>query len=421
MRMNTSRAISAHLDRVVKDKRTVARFMNKTCQTTALLMALLTIQGHSQQTDSPINRKSLDHGGAGTSHDTSITLDVVVTDKAGRPIAGLTSADFTVLDDRQAQEIRGFAELDRGAVKAPPREGTEASEPRLIVVLDDAHTRLTDMARARAALADVLRENNGQLDELTMLAALTTDGLVVLNDFTRDGNAINNALARHQVGFNSPVHPYDPFAALLRLVDLSSTTGGHKTLLLISSILPGKAPSSTSSILRSQPAIAARAKRASDLMLRSRTTLDVIDPRSAGERSVQDSDVLVPDFAAQNVAPTYAPSPAEAGRPYQFHLYSTLDVADALANATKLEREGGSAAAGGGFAPLALETGGSVVLNTSPIKMAIKDVATASATYYTVVYQPPSPNGQGKFHTIEVRVDRPNSIIHSRNGYYVKP
>src|ERR1700733_12400773 len=42
-----------------------------------------------------------------------IKLDVVVTDGAGRPVAGLAPMDFTLLDDGQPQQIRTFQTLGR--------------------------------------------------------------------------------------------------------------------------------------------------------------------------------------------------------------------------------------------------------------------------------------------------------------------
>ncbi|HEX8893100.1 MAG TPA: hypothetical protein VF783_07240, partial [Terriglobales bacterium] len=40
----------------------------------------------------------------------AVLLDVVVTDKSGKPVHGLKGHDFTVLEDGKAQQVRGFEE-----------------------------------------------------------------------------------------------------------------------------------------------------------------------------------------------------------------------------------------------------------------------------------------------------------------------
>jgi hypothetical protein len=54
-----------------------------------------------------------------------VLLDVLVTNKAGRPVHGLKASDFTVLEDGKPQQVRGFEE--RGPAlnvsSAPYRRG----------------------------------------------------------------------------------------------------------------------------------------------------------------------------------------------------------------------------------------------------------------------------------------------------------
>src|SRR4051812_44281125 len=46
-----------------------------------------------------------------------IRLDVLVTDAAGQPVAGLEQRDFTLLDNNKPQEIRSFQAVDGSADK----------------------------------------------------------------------------------------------------------------------------------------------------------------------------------------------------------------------------------------------------------------------------------------------------------------
>ena len=53
-------------------------------------------------------------------------LDVVVTDKSGNPVGGLTKDDFVVLENGVAQEITNFSEYSESAATAASASGTEA-------------------------------------------------------------------------------------------------------------------------------------------------------------------------------------------------------------------------------------------------------------------------------------------------------
>lgn len=353
----------------------------------------------------------------------AIALDVAVTDKNGTPLSGLTEADFTVLEDGRPQEIDSFQAVNRGVIKGPLTTDAGSSEPSTILVLDEANTRFTDMARARQTICKILSENKGQLVEPTMLLAFGTDGMVVLHNYTRDGNALAEALRNHQPGLGYPLHGAHSFLpALLRVAQSSHGIAGHKTVVLVTSGLSGSPPSSLSSLLRAQPGIAARAKKESALLLRSRITFDVIDPRAVGEHNVLDSGIAAESFSAEN-----APDPSRQGvaitetGPSPYQPSSLFDVAHALDTITKLEREGGSAAAGGGSEALALETGGVVVFNRNDVKKEVEQSIARGATYYSILYHPANTSSSGQFQKIEVRTTTPGSTIYTRNGYYAAP
>ena len=50
----------------------------------------------------------------------NMTLDVVVTDKSGKPVAGLEQRDFTLLDNKQPQKIVSFQAVEGGTATADP-------------------------------------------------------------------------------------------------------------------------------------------------------------------------------------------------------------------------------------------------------------------------------------------------------------
>jgi VWFA-related protein len=128
-------------------------------------------------------------------------VDVVVTDKKGNRVRGLTVADFELLDDRKPQVITNFAEYTPEAANVA--EGTvgvdEAAArtapatPRTIVifaenfVLAPFHTKPL-FARLRETVRRMVRPGDA--------AAVVTwsDALIVRQDFTDDVAALETAL-----------------------------------------------------------------------------------------------------------------------------------------------------------------------------------------------------------------------------------
>ena len=75
-----------------------------------------------------------------------IKIDVVVTDAAGHPVAGLQQQDFTLLDDKKPQPILSFRRS-----MARTGDGTEPDEPpvEVILLVDEANNLLHNIAYER--------------------------------------------------------------------------------------------------------------------------------------------------------------------------------------------------------------------------------------------------------------------------------
>jgi hypothetical protein len=67
-----------------------------------------------------------------------VTLDVVVTDPAGSPVAGLTAGDFRVFDN--GKEVSGV-------------QGVATDAPEVLLLLDAINTSYESFARANHAVA----------------------------------------------------------------------------------------------------------------------------------------------------------------------------------------------------------------------------------------------------------------------------
>ena len=67
---------------------------------------------------------------------------------------------------------------------------------------------------------------------------------------------------------------------------------------------------------------------------------------------------------------------------------------------------------------VAEETGGFAVRNTNDLSAGIRRIADESRSYYLVGYTPREPRRDGRFHKIQVRVNRPGLTVRARKGYY---
>src|SRR6478609_2448765 len=71
-----------------------------------------------------------------------------------------------------------------------------------------------------------------------------------------------------------------------------------------------------------------------------------------------------------------------------------------------------------GLAVLAESTGGRAVINTNAPETHVAEVLAESHSYYLLGFPPADPAPNGRFHTIDVKVDRHGVSVHTRAGYY---
>src|SRR5262249_16194074 len=152
----------------------------------------------------------------------------IVEDSSGKPISGLTSADFTILDQGQPQTVSVFAAAH------PPGPRTRYAFPKNvftnrfdltgedpgtvnIVLFDTLNTSAADQIFVRRQVLRFLQ--NLKATDHVAVYALTTH-LIVLHDFTKDSaalvSAVNDFITREQSAFDAS-HPEN--------VDLTRLTG----------------------------------------------------------------------------------------------------------------------------------------------------------------------------------------------------
>src|SRR5271156_1045699 len=111
------------------------------------LLLLSSLSGLAQQATA---------GQASNGSDQNLTLDVVVTDKAGAPVRGLQQQDFTLLDNKQPQGLTSFRAVDVAA-------GTPAPYIEIVLVIDAINADLEKTELGREGIKKFLQMNGGKL------------------------------------------------------------------------------------------------------------------------------------------------------------------------------------------------------------------------------------------------------------------
>jgi VWFA-related protein len=154
-----------------------------------------------------------DSGNAQMPHVPSITvnarlvvLDVVVTDKDGNPVDGLTRKDFEIFEDDKPQNLRSFeppsahslpaqsASAGAATVLDAAKAASFGQSPVRILVLDQLNTHFADSSFARRSLRDYLTRQPQMLSQPTTLLMVFDNNFKLLQSFTRDRDALLRAL-----------------------------------------------------------------------------------------------------------------------------------------------------------------------------------------------------------------------------------
>jgi VWFA-related protein len=141
----------------------------------------------------------------------SVQIDVIVTDKSGRRVTGLTAADFQVTDEGVTPKIDYFTSIEGSKVVAQNGQssaaetatansdrGSQLAFPfparHIALVLDDINLSHENFLRARRGLTDYV---NSQLSATDMVALISTGGSIAsLQQFTTDRQRLLASIKR---------------------------------------------------------------------------------------------------------------------------------------------------------------------------------------------------------------------------------
>ena len=314
-------------------------------------------------------------------------LDVVVVDRDGRPVRGLTAADFTILEDGKPQKISTIEEIAIPEAETVHADWMRdvASDVRtndmpvdgrlMVIVIDDAMSRDPQLIEPTKRIG---REIVNHLGPSDLAAVVYTMENHKSQDFTSDRQRLLAAIERMRTGFDSRsaaamLGPKYSVQTLSKAAEyLRSIEGRRKTLIYVSVGVPVDWDDISTPILNlGQPEVTVDAKEAM---------------RDIGE----DLQGALSEAQLSNVA-VYAISPRG------------LTVEDHRLESDFLET-------------MSANTGGFAIVNTNAPEARVPEIFTATSAYYLIGYEVQKQD-DGRFRRLEVKVSRPGLTVHARKGY----
>lgn len=368
----------------------------------------------------------------------AVTVDVVVTDRQGRPVTDLTVDDFEVTENRKPQRIESFKliEIDDTLDVDPARHREIRSladqerelardDVRVIVIyLDDYHTRLGNSMAIRERLAGFVRDLNPRDLVAVMTPLMSTAALT----FSRN----HEATARQIMAFQgrkydyTPRHPAEEIYQYLtaeQIEDLRNqivTTGleglavhlgtvreGRKSVIYVSEgLLNGIPPGTRTTGLYGGTGGAMTPPRTMQEQMLATTAVGAA--RQAGQRDLLDQLRRVFLAASRSNTSFYPLDP----RGLAAQEFSVADRVD-----PSVDREALTASLDV-LHVLATNTDGRAIVNSNDPRPQLTQMLRDSSAYYLLGYTSSEAPRDGRFHPIRVTVKRPGVEVRARSGYW---
>lgn len=328
---------------------------------------------------------------------TVIDVDVVVTDRSGRPVRGLGRDDFEISEDGKPVDIVSFSAVDlpeaprESVIPEPERSGSAyASNDRpddgrvILIALDDVQVSLT--SGRMMTVKTVARRAVERLGPGDVAAVVTTSGRVGGQaEFTTDK------------------------ARLLAAIDRFVPQGEHE--------LPAIAAPSSSAGGANSPAdrIAERRTQAAMAGLSAAArVLATIPHRRKGVLLISQG---FPATLEEIIREPRIGAAWESIREFMATAQRS-NVAVYTVDPCGLESDPGcTRASRQNLRTIAELTGGFAVTNTNTPETAVDRLLAENGTYYLLGYSSPAPPNDGKHHQINVRTRVADVQIRAREGY----
>jgi VWFA-related protein len=369
--------------------------MNRSLRTALFVLLAVPALGWGQQVGglAPVTNPANPAVSAGR-----IKIDVVVTDKAGRPVTGLQPQDFTLLDDKTPRKTSSFQAFDGVSIK--PDQPTE-----VILLFDYVNETVREVAAERFEVQKFLRENGGHLAQPTSIFLLQDSGLQALRQPTTDGNALAEAVAKMDTSFrvnsratgsNGAQERYaESLHALSGIAAYEKQRPGRKLLLWIGYGWPTLSEPTNDAMKQYFKSIVEYSTSLREARINVYSVGIVPRPVQTFRRGESNGEII------QTSA-----------------IYNPFAYQEYLKGVDKFWR---SRAANLYVKVLAAQNGGRVLGLDNDLKSQIDSCIQDANAFYTLSFNPPQAAQPNEYHSLKVQLDRPGLIARTNTGYYNQP
>lgn len=383
-----------------------------------------------------------------------VRIDVVVTDKGGRPKQGLTQESFVVLEDGQPQQIAQFeafvsepspgsppatAPISQAAADAEEVRPARPMPPRRWVVLaiDDVHIEAGNLLRIRKSLDRFIERELGPEDQVALVTTSGTAGLY--QEFTDDREALRKSVARLSVQDRTVKSAGVPHITEYQAEQIDR--GDQEALRVAVEEIVNFGQLQDAASAEVEARAVARAVLAESIS-NARLTLDTLDGvvRSLSELRGRKVLVLVSDGFLPGLTTSSAAFDirriGDAGTRAGVVIY-TLDTRGLVATPTgrsassrmpmlastfsaqdQMLRES-EYATRDAMSALAADTGGFLVQGTNDLGTGLRRILKDTENYYLIAYESTNTRRDGTFRKLEVRLPGLRDFrIRARKGYF---
>jgi VWFA-related protein len=314
-----------------------------------------------------------------------VFLDVTVVDKKGRPVVkGLTKDDFTITDDKKPQRIFSFEAPDTHVIGADATvDDRSGKAPLTIFVLDLLNSSFEDFGYIRFMVHKYLAAQPAQLTSPAEIMVLGNYSLEMVQGYTR-----SRADLLYTLDHIPPAVPFKEMYGFigerfsqsieaLQVIALQNQgVPGRKNIIWVGHGGPGI---STQVLPGNMDKLNEAVHYTTNTLVNSRASLFVIYP----------------------------------GLKYQ----SPVGTRSMVAAGTEL---GDDDPFSGdiNFGIFVNETGGKLFYNRNDVNTEIKESEELGSEYYTLTYQPPEGNVDGRFRRIRVTLRNPDLRVVTKAGYF---
>ncbi len=369
------------------------------------------------------------------SQDYQVTVSTVevwvkALDKDGKPVVGLTMADFEVREDKTIVPITCFEEqMVAGSLAPVPSEKpVQAVSKKFVIFLDLFNTSAREYWSIRPHLSEFINSLSGGGHEVMLAALLPNGKMGVVSPFTKDLNRIRILIGKAQAGADREITVRKNMDEINRVI--STDDGGTDRA-------GGELVDRVRDAYRLAKSYAQQEQRLSEF------TLEALE-KFAQHMAIQnlgDNSVVVYVSGGFSVDPgrqyydIVSNLGSTASTTEEFMVLSQLiehnldlrsEIKTTLGKLNKMNVTfytidtvglGGKSEYQDSLVEMASETGGTAFYNSQNFNVGLNKVMEDLNHQYLLCFQPPAHPKKGVYHTIQVNAKRSGVDLRHRRGY----